>query len=415
VGDFFLGFETMGVQDLPAYFRSRAVPAVDVLGMLRDLPHPMRPPKAILDIRRSLRQLVQCKGRQPHEPGKAPFLAELHSQPLKKQAKALRQYPGCKHPSFVAAMVDSLDLQRYDHPAEAAQLARIAAVELVSEGHWETHLRALGVYASSLRMGGSMSLAAMVLSEALHLASQGGPMLEAELMQRAGYIVQDHARHAEALDCFNAAAALYASIGDYDGIAKVLVDRGLCLYLRGDIEAAERDLRRGLLLLPEAAIRYRSAAKLTFGLALLGSGREAEGLQQIANAEKLLVQPTAYDQTSLAYTRAGLARDRGKDCEAEKLYQEAKALAHRFSPFDSALITLDLLDLLVKQGRHAEVAAEGLTVHALLHPLRLHPDAQESLRELARLNGRMTLQDIATAREAVKTARKKGSLRAEIL
>jgi tetratricopeptide (TPR) repeat protein len=195
----------------------------------------------------------------------------------------------------------------------------------------------------------------------------------------------------------------------------VLVDRGLCLYLRGDIEAAERDLRRGLLLLPEAAIRYRSAAKLTFGLALLGSGREAEGLQQIANAEKLLVQPTAYDQTSLAYTRAGLARDRGKDCEAEKLYQEAKALAHRFSPFDSALITLDLLDLLVKQGRHAEVAAEGLTVHALLHPLRLHPDAQESLRELARLNGRMTLQDIATAREAVKTARKKGSLRAEIL
>jgi tetratricopeptide (TPR) repeat protein len=409
------GFEGMHIRDVAALVRSRAVPVVDVMGMLRDLPHPARPPQAIVDIRRSLRRVTDCDNPQPHAPDKDPFLATLKRQPLGEKAKALRQYRWRKRPAFVASTVDWLDLHRYDRPVEAAHLARIAAVDLASEGYLETTLRALAVYASSVRMGGSMSLAGMVLIEAMRLANQVGPKFEAELIQRAGYIVQDHAKHAEAIKCFNMAGALYVLNEDYEGLAKVMVDRGLCFFLRGNVKAAEDELRRGLILLPREAKRYRSAAHLTLSVVLSSSGRKTEGLRQITSAEELLNRPTAYDQTSFAYTRAGLAWEQGRNCEAEVLYREAKALAHRFSPFESALITLDLLALLVEQGRREEATKEGRTVHALMHPLRLHPYAQRSLLELARLNGQMTLQDIATARQAVQTARKEGSFRAEIL
>jgi tetratricopeptide (TPR) repeat protein len=309
-------------------------------------------------------------------------------------------------------MVDWLDFPRYNHPAEAAQLARIVAVELASEGHLETHLRALGVYASSIRMRGSMSLAGMVLSEALRLANQVGPKLEAELTQRAGYVIQDHAKHAEALACFNAAGSLYSLIADHEGIAKVAVDRGICLYLRGDIKAAEEEVRRGLLWLPKEDKRNRIAAH--HALAVMAEDR-ATASEHLKLAEILSEPANAYAKASLCYTKASMAQKSSRACNREKLLREAKVLAERFNVFDSALITLDLLDLLVEEGRRREVTEEGRTVHALMHPLRLHPYAQESLLELARLNGEMTLQDIAAARQAVRTARKEGSIRAESL
>jgi tetratricopeptide (TPR) repeat protein len=201
-------------------------------------------------------------------------------------------------------------------------------------------------------------------------------------------------------------------IAGHEGIAKVAVDRGICLYLRGDIKAAEEEVQRGLLWLPKEAKRYHFAAH--HALAAMAKDRTTAG-EHLKLAEALLEPSNTYGQASLCYTKAQMARDSGRAARAEWLLREAKILTEGFSVFDLALITLDLLDLLVEQGRRGEVTKEGRSVHALMHPLRHHPDAQESLVELARLNGKMTLQDIAAARETVRTARKEGSIRAESL
>jgi tetratricopeptide (TPR) repeat protein len=161
-------------------------------------------------------------------------------------------------------------------------------------------------------------------------------------------------------------------------------------------------------------LSYRIAAHHGLGLALHALGRVEEGKVHIAEAEQLLVNPTAYVRGWLSYTRANLARAEGDTVLAEALYLENLAVADRFSPFDAALTTLALLALLVEQGRHQEAAEAGRRLHALLHPLRFHQNAQEALLQLARLGHGMTLDKIAYAEQTVAAARRAGTPQAAI-
>ncbi len=410
VTDFLQLAEALGVGDMGAWIRSRVAPSVDVAGMLRDLPHPSKPPTVITLARRPLHRIATAGGYQPHRPGQYRFLAELQALDSPMQPRALRGYQQRKQPCFVAALVDWLDLYRYDRPAEAARLAKIAALELVPDGHLETQIRAMAVFASAVRMRGAMTLAGMVLAEALPLAYRCGPKVEAELIQRASYVIRDHAKHNEALEASNMAASLYASIADHEGLAKVAVDRGIALFQRGDLDTAEGELKRGLQGLPEIAERSHFGARLTLCGIYAKTGQEAEALRELREAEVLGTQAT-HDRLILLYTQAGLTEDMTR---RERLLRSANELVRQFSPFDSALICLDLLSLLIDQGRQEEAANEGNTVHALMYPLRFHPDAQEALRELARLNGKMQTRDIARARSVVQIAKRVGTAKAEI-
>jgi tetratricopeptide (TPR) repeat protein len=267
----FLGeAEAAGVGDPFEWLWSRIAYRFDVVGKLGDLPHPAATPRLLADIHRAAKRIAFATPAKSLTASSGDSFASIEALSPGRQARALKGHPRRRQAEFLAAAVDWLDLYRYEWPTRAASLSRAIALELCPniDNGLDVFLRALGVYASAVRMRGSMTLAAMVLHEILPLAYRTSRWREADLIQRASYVLRDHARHADSLQASTAAGTIYAGLNDRPGQAKTITDRGICFYLRGDAEVAIGEFRNALAWLPETAKRHRFAAHLTLGAAL---------------------------------------------------------------------------------------------------------------------------------------------------
>ena len=268
-------------------------------------------------------------------------------------------------------------------------------------------LRAAALRANALRVAGDLR-AADELFRRLRFDRRRAVVAEvevrAELASLEASLRQTQRRFDEAEWLLAWAVSLYRAAGDGEGTAKTLIQQGVGRFHRGEPAAALPFLREagGLVDAEQAPRRYLEVQhNLAICLCQLGEHQEAAAIVD-ANRPRYARFPDSWTQLLLRWLEARLARAGGGSDAAERDFLEVRNgyLAQRL-PYDVALVTLDLAELYVEEGRTAEVkqlTEKSISVFAdqevdakVEHALRLFHKAvvaeRVSLVLLARLRG----------------------------
>ncbi len=394
----------LGIHDTARWMRRRVNPSLDLTVLMSALPRPAHTPSACRLLKTSLRLALttpqQKRQRQPARAGiETP--AETHEAAASDfQSIPRRELPRlfgeCNSEGLARAAVSWLELFRYDDPSVAALLARklTLACGHLPHGALELSVRAGLAWASALRLAGDLIHSGLILLELSPYCWRLGRLIEADYLQRLAPLLRNHLRIPEALAAIDEAQALYIRSHCGVGAARTHVDRAICLFTAARPEKASREARAALELLPKEEERHRSAAFLVLSLCVQESA-------YLDMAEETLSQTHAYDRLSFAHGRAQLAQDKA---EAELYLRRARDLAMGLNPFDAALMTLHLVELLLDRGATQPAATEIRQAYCLLGPFRAHPTACTALLELGRLGGRLTSDSVSKARDAIRKA-----------
>ncbi len=248
--------------------------------------------------------------------------------------------------------------------------------------------RALGVWASALRVRNRHKLAAVVLGDALDLAAGYRPVV-ARLIQRAAYITSDRARFKEAAALAEEALVMHTVCGDEAAVGRTLVDLGIFLRRDGDLGEAISVLSGALQQRLKSDEINRGTALVHVGLAKAEMGDLAGAEEDADQASRCLGKSLAGARVS--WLRARIARARGLHSQSTSYFEEAVAgLAE--APGDALLATIELVAEYLQLGQ-PEIA---ITRSEALLPLMMSLDnevLQAGVKDLAwsARQGKLTL------------------------
>ncbi len=319
------------------------------------------------------------------------------------------------HPAFAAAYLEHLDALRYDDARTARQNAEAVAVKLVPRlpgkrsERIALQLKAIGVYASCHRQKGDFATAARAFRLALTISrAHGLEPCTAELLQRAGYVLSDNGRYSAAMKLLDEALVICFSLDLQRNLGTLMVDRGSALYNLGKFQETVNVITKALRLLQgdsRRTKRNRVVANQTLT-------RAYKALGDLERAESALKQAVAEsDQTGTMY-RASLLWDHGVIALARSSYalaedslREATALFGRLNDRHKALVTLDLTEALIAQGKNLEAIAEALSMAEYLRAFRGNKVAEAAISDLIQtaVRGNLTLAAIERTQDALKS------------
>ncbi len=228
---------------------------------------------------------------------------------------------------------------------------------------------------------------------------------QADALQRLAYVVADRGDHRQALDLAERAGGIYDRIGDRAGRGKALVDQGVFLNGLGRYRAGIRAQSLALDLLPETDHRNRFSVLQGLGHLHRMAGDLGNANLYASRAAELLHAVEPRMAATLLWLRAAIAAQHGT-AGAVDLYRQALALLLTVHYADAALVTVELVQVLILQGRHAEAHETALTVRQLVIPLQHNRHVSAALAELIR-GGReaLNLARVERVRAALEQAR----------
>jgi tetratricopeptide (TPR) repeat protein len=139
---------------------------------------------------------------------------------------------------------------------------------------------------------------------------------------------------------------------------RAMIRQGVFLGQAGGPEEAIRQLRRGLSLMDwEREPRLVLMARHNLAWFLNDSGRSEEALQQLERFLHTYGElPDAWTELRLAWLSGRIAARLGYAIEAERTFIEVRQRClTEGHGYDASLVTLDLAQLYLRQGRSAEV------------------------------------------------------------
>ncbi len=307
------------------------------------------------------------------------------------------------------AELEELDELRYEHP-EATLCRLLPAADRLPPA---LAVLWLGVTGSTyrLRAGQRREIEADLrrayqhLQAALWAARKARDVAgKADALQRLAYVVADRGDHRQALELAERATGIYDRIGDRAGRGRTLVVQGVFLYYLGRVREAIGTQLHALDLLPATAERFRFCAyqHLSSFAAALADLDAAD--RYAACADEFLDAVDPGSAARLLWLRAVIADRRGQP--AVQLYREALEILRTVHFADAALVTVELVRVLILQGRHDEAHRTALTVRQLVIPLQRNRHVSAALVEL--LRGGQAALDLARVervRAALKEAR----------
>jgi len=226
----------------------------------------------------------------------------------------------------------------------------------------ELHARALAHRGNAFRVAGDVQAADNSFL-ALHqfLSRQGLQLddLSPDVASLEASLRYDQGRFQEAAELLDTAVQLAQVSGDTVQLARFLVQRGDVHRFNEHLDEAQRDLRQALSLLdPEQETHLFLCGVGNYGLYLCEAGEHHEAARLLERHEDLFRrndEPWLYLRTEIL--RAKIAHGLGRGAEAERCYLAARdGFAERDLPFHAALISLDLAQLYVEEGRSRELA-----------------------------------------------------------
>lgn len=201
--------------------------------------------------------------------------------------------------------------------------------------------------------------------------SLGDPLLLAESHAAVGRVYHVRGDYARAVELLEAAVELYdaAPAGDASALGRASSDLGAAHIGAGDIEAAERALRRSLELLGSSGGVSSGVARLRLGALMNQRGELATARAELEVAARELEAAVGADHPSTLDTLEQLGdalRRAGELDRAAAIFDALLASAERvYGPGHAALATFLNQAALVQQARGSFEAAEAFQRRAL--------------------------------------------------
>ena len=356
----------------------------------------------------------------PRATATAEDVAAVAGCPRKEQLRRLSAFPKYRSHAFARAYLEHLDSLRYDDAELAARLATRVAVRLIPalpgprEDRLALQCLALGVFGSALRLKGRFALAARVLRQALELSRRAGLREDrGNLLLRASYVLKNFGHFKQALAFVNEAVVIFVELGSETDVGRALLDKGIMQNQVGEYE-------RTTFVLHQARMKLKGNEQLNSDqLALYQNLAIAyEHLGLLEQAHKWLEEGAttfppdhASDAAKLRWLRGRLAFRNGQYERAEGLLRIAGAvLADNEFPGREALVSLDLISVLLAQGRSREAAELAAGMAPLLFRFKNNRVAEAAVLELisAAAEGELHERVVHAVREKLEGERTPG-------
>ncbi len=280
----------------------------------------------------------------------------------------------------------------FEDPPAALELAElgVALAEALRETTCPRRLvndlraRALATRGNARRIGGDLGGAEGDLAAAAELLGEGtaDPLEEAFVLQRVACLRMDRRQFPEAMRAFDGALALYRLTGETHAVGRTLIDKGLASGYAGDPDAAIRLIESGLARL-DPARDPRTALAAKHNLALFRC--ERGDLDRATSLVKELLPLYAARRERLSLLRlrwleGKLAQAQRRLPQAEEAFLEVQsAFLERQLGYDAALVTLDLAQVYLEQGRIADLQLLAAQVLPVFCSLDIHREALVAL------------------------------------
>lgn len=251
--------------------------------------------------------------------------------------------------------------------------------------------RAWAYLGNGYRIGGKLTTAVQALAKGVRLLSDRGRASEvrAEVLALQSSLRRDERRFQEATLAAFEAAALYEKLGRRETAVLTALVGALALAESGDVDQARRKLQRLLTRLPGRSRGGRTHFYLLQNLAhtLILADRPEEAAALLPEVRELSLQLV---DEPLTHTRTGWLEGRvqaqlGQPRLAEATFRNVqRVFLAAGSPYDAALVSLDLAALLIEEGQSRQAAELARDLVPIFRSRGVHREAMAAGMLVAR-------------------------------
>lgn len=324
--------------------------------------------------------------------GSPAVLAELLGLPAGERDRAAREHPRfAGNLPLVERLLEASYGQMPGRPEEALTLARLAmavceGAEALSPDVSEGYARALGHVGNALRVLCQLEEAARSFSIARFLLrwdhGDGNRRLLAELDHLEGSLLRDRRQLEEAEMLLSRAVEIFRCEGMRVESASAQLTLSMVYRERGELERSITITEEVLQSLDRTREpRLFLMARHNLASRYVEHG-DCETAQRIFDetADLYLRFPDAPTQLRRLWLEARIAHGLGATQTAESCYRAAREGWQREKrPFDMALVSLDLAQLLLHQGRTSELKPLAEEVVSVFESAGVHREAQAAV------------------------------------
>ena len=269
--------------------------------------------------------------------------------------------------SLDAAYLSELDGLRYRDPERVLRLLEDAVDFMVPEAI----PRLLGVAGSAWRMQLRLNEAEHAFVVGLEIARKRQDSLaEGDLLQRSGYMHAAQGNYRAALLAAREAALTFLLAGDLERVGRTLVDQGMFNVYLGKTRAAIEAYGAALSYLGEGDVSNRFSAYQGLGVAHEALGELEEASLWVSKALELGGEVEKYLLGNLHWLQGTIALRLDRLDVAERAFREAIEAFQGVNAADTALVTIELVRLLLQDGRAENAYETAASMLRLLEPLR---------------------------------------------
>jgi tetratricopeptide (TPR) repeat protein len=325
-----------------------------------------------------------------------------------------------RSPALVELLIEAARVALPDAPARAIELLTLAEqvtrrVPLAVYGPAFCNslaVRALAHRANAVRVAGDLTAAAAQWRQ-IHARIATEPLgdvdAEAEVACLEASLRLDQGRFDRAERLLGRARRRYRAAKDPEGLAKTLIKLAIAKRVQGQPEVAMPLLREAQGLV-SAAESPRLSFAVVGNLALcLCDLRRFTAAAALVDANRPLYETIHDQEAGLLWSRlqGRISRGLGEPEIAEQLFLAARDgyLARR-QVFSAALVSLDLIELYLEQGRTAEVKRLAAAISEIFAAQEVHDELARALTLFQQAAGaeRLTLQLFARLRTPLERA-----------
>jgi tetratricopeptide (TPR) repeat protein len=319
----------------------------------------------------------------------------LRATPRGYDGFTLRQVQALHGPPLVEALLERSHEIRFRDPKAMRWLAynaMIAADHLRPEERealprFDLQARAWAHLANAYRVNEEYAEAEGALGRARVLLRKGSGDLRllALLVELEASLRKSQRRLAEASELLEGVYKLYVKLGDRQRMAQALISQGIGKHYGGSSRQAVQTFRQGLSLLDskeDSQIISIGRQSLISALAGCGEHREAgelllrSGLRQSLAGEPLSLLKIRWVEGTV---QAGLGRTSRAERALREVHAEFLDLGQRR---EAAFVALELLPILLRQGRSGEVKEVARTTYGTFRDTGIHMAAANACRYL---------------------------------
>jgi tetratricopeptide (TPR) repeat protein len=337
-------------------------------------------------LERRLAEVRDERSEAPH------LLAELLALPAPQRQTLARQGRRFQTLAVCELLIDACFEAGFRDAGEAVELADLALVvtRQLDAAYYgpsvvqDLQARAWAYLGNARRIAFDLAGAEEALLQAERLAEGGSadPLEEARILDLRASLLGDQGRFEQAAELLDIVIDIYDDLHEPHRKGRAMISQGVFLGQAGGPEDAIRQLRKGLALVEwEREPRLVLMARHNLAWFLNDSGRSEEALQQLERFLHTYGEfPDAWTELRLAWLSGRIAARLDYLADAERTLVEVRQgfLAEGHG-YDASLVTLDLAQLYLRQGRGAEVRELAAGMIAVFLSQDVHRQAAAAL------------------------------------